>query len=238
MKPSEDYCIIKNMRDLFYRFVSVFFLILLPLGVSANTIQAQSSDSIFFEETGHWVRGLFLEKYKSTDDPLLIFGYPISDEILDVDSGITTQYFQRARMDLLDGVVEIAALGKELYSAGTPLEVDPSKSSSCRYFSETEKSVCYAFLQFYDKHNGYEFFGFPISDLELQGERYVQYFEKARMEFRPELGNGERIALADLGSIYYDLYGSPENTSGSAINRAVCQTSGKSLCFQGPDLIQ
>ena len=205
------------MRDLYYRFITVLVLVLLPLGVTANSIQAQASDSIFFEETGHWVRGLFLEKYQSADDPLLIFGYPISDEILDINSGITTQYFQRARMDQLDGVVEIAALGKKLYSAGTPLDIDPSKSSSCRYFPGTEKSVCYAFLQFYDQHKGYEFFGYPISDLELQEERYVQYFEKARMEFRPEMENGERIALADLGSIYLDLYGSPVNSSGSNI---------------------
>jgi hypothetical protein len=187
------------------RFQPLILLSLLLLAIPANAVYAQEPNSIYFEETGHWIRGKFLQRFLSADDPLLIFGFPITDEIVDPLNNVTTQYFQRARMDIVDGVVKLVDLGKFLYTPGAPMVA--TNSTACRIFAVTQKSVCYAFLQFYDAHQGQEFFGNPLSELEIQDGRYVQYFERARMEWRPELTSGGRVALTDLGKIYYDAFG-------------------------------
>ncbi|MCC6147525.1 MAG: hypothetical protein IT308_08160 [Anaerolineaceae bacterium] len=184
-----------------------FLLLGLILTVLPGAALAQAEDPLYFEETGHTVQGEFLRFYQSASDPLLLFGYPITDEIVDPTNMQTSQYFQRVRLDLVNspsGIqVKLAPLGEILHKAGTP-EVPISKNSPvCRLFS-TGHTVCYAFLQFYDRFNGEVFFGKPISEVEQEGNRYVQYFEFVRMEWRPELPQGQRVALADLGKVYYD----------------------------------
>jgi hypothetical protein len=172
-------------------------------------VNAQSTDGeIYIPETGHWIRGEYLDTYQSADDPLLLFGYPITDEIIDPIDGQRTQYFEKARFDLMTtssgSFVQIASLGDLLYTPGNDLVQLAMNTQACRYFSTTGKYVCYAFSQFYDAHNGTIFFGDPISDLEYAEGRYVQYFEKCRMEWRPELTTGNRVALTNLGKTYFD----------------------------------
>jgi hypothetical protein len=63
--------------------------------------------------------------------------------------------------------------------------------------------VCFAFLQFYDGNNGHVFFGDPISDVEIRDGRYVQYFERARLEWQPDSPSDQHVALTDLGTIEF-----------------------------------
>jgi hypothetical protein len=91
-----------------------------------------------------------------------------------------------------------------MYTPGAPLAPVSTDSPTCRYFAKNKVSVCYAFLQFYDAYGGAKVFGEPISPLELHGQRMVQYFENARMEWRPEAPAGKRVGLANLGRLYYD----------------------------------
>lgn len=204
------------MYNFFVRVVKSFLLIipaLLILAIAVPTCNslAQTPDSIYIEETGHWIKGLFLDTYQSVNDSLLIFGYPLSDEIVDAGNGKVIQYFQKGRMDMVEDIdgakIEIANLGEMLYQPGAPLANISTSSPTCRVFPATGKSVCYAFRQFYDMNNGDFLFGNPISDLEKQDNRYVQYFEKARMEWRPEMEAGQRVGLTDLGKIYIDTFG-------------------------------
>jgi hypothetical protein len=168
--------------------------------------QAQTgSDPLYFEETGYSVGGKFLEFFQSAKEPLEIFGYPISNEINDTASANTVQYFQRARMELTAaGEVELTPLGSLLHDDRGTSEPVATNRMACRMFAQTGYSVCYAFLHFYDENNGSVFFGNPISDIELLDGRYVQYFDRVRMEWRPEMPAGERLVLADLGRVYYD----------------------------------
>jgi hypothetical protein len=186
-------------------------LLILAIAVPTCTSLAQTPDSIYIEETGHWIKGLFLDTYQSVNDSLLIFGYPLSDEIVDTNNGKVIQYFQKARMELVEGAngaeIQIANLGEMLYQPGAPLVNISTSSPTCRMFPATGKSVCYAFRQFYDMNDGERLFGNPISDLEKQDNRYVQYFEKARMEWRPEMDAGQRVGLTDLGKIFIDTFG-------------------------------
>jgi hypothetical protein len=186
-------------------FFACLLLVLFGAGVRLSMAQ-QTADAVYFPETGHWVRGPFLAFYQSADDPLLLFGYPITDEFTDTLTGQRVQYFQKARFDLsADGQsVQLAALGELLYSANAPLAPVANDSAACRVFPTTGYGVCYAFLQFYDAHKGGRFLGDPISAVEIRDGRYVQYFRHARLEWQPEQPTGQRVVVTDLGRIYFD----------------------------------
>ena len=193
--------------------IIVMFLALGAFGI-ARSVNAQSSDSIYVSETGHWIWGDFLHLYNSSSDPLLLFGYPITDDFTDPLSDTRVQYFQKVRFDLVDTnqgqKVQIAPLGYLMYRPGAPLAEIVQEGPTCRSF-ESGFSVCYAFLQFYDANNGPVFFGDPISSVEIIDGRYMQYFENVRMEWWPDRPSGQRVVLTDLGRLYFDKYvGNPE----------------------------
>jgi hypothetical protein len=178
-------------------------------GTGFRSAPLQSGDdALYIPETGHWIRGEYLAMYQSADDPILMFGYPITDEIIDPIDGEHIQYFEKARFDLVDvngsATVEIAPLGDLLYTPGDREISLATQSQACELFRDTGKSVCFAFLDFYKDHEGEYYFGNPISNLEYVDGRYVQYFENSRFEWRPELAAGKRVALSNLGEQYFD----------------------------------
>ncbi len=179
-----------------------------------GAVSAQDTEE-YFSETGHFVRGAFLSFYHSTPDSLLLFGYPISEENPG-KYGKTIQYFQRARFELgSDGIVQLAPLGEIQYQPGAPVAEVNTSSPACRRFPATGFSVCYSFLRFYDKYDGAKYFGDPISDVEMQDGRYVQYFQNARFEWRPDARDGEVVGLTFLGQIEYDRLGTAETPLGA-----------------------
>ncbi len=182
-------------------------IVLLLAALSPQAAKAQSSDSVYISETGHWIWGEFLKFYNSVSDPLLYFGYPITDEFTDPETGLRVQYFERARLDQVESpegsIVQIAPLGALLHlEPGDKADI-PNEGPTCKKF-KSGFSVCYAFLQFYNAYEGETWFGDPISDVEVADGHYVQYFENARMEWWPDRPAGERVALSDLGRIYFD----------------------------------
>lgn len=189
------------------RWAFVFLILAILVALVPQTVKAQSSDSVFVSETGHWIWGDFLRTYNSVSDPLLYFGYPITDDFIDPQTNQRVQYFQRARFDLVDTpegpMVQIAPLGKLLHAEGAELADIPREGPTCRSFN-TGFTVCYAFLQFYDSYSGSTWFGLPISEVEVVDGHYVQYFENIRMEWWPDKPNGERVVISDLGRIYFD----------------------------------
>jgi beta-lactamase class A len=66
-----------------------------------------------------------------------------------------------------------------------------------RYFPETRQVVGPAFLLYYNSHGGPATFGLPLTPETAQGDRVVQYFERARLE-RPAAGGP--ITLGLVGS--------------------------------------
>lgn len=181
---------------------------LIAVGITFKA-NAQTPDSQYFSETNHYVRGEFLTFFRSLPDPLLILGYPITEEEQDPSTGKTVQYFQVARLELdltakPGKRVSISNLGWMMYTTGAlPVQIS-TDSPTCRYFPKNRVSVCYAFLQFYDSNGGESVFGEPISALEWRDSHMVQYFENARMEWRPEAPVGKRVSLTHLGRLYFD----------------------------------
>lgn len=170
---------------------------------------------IYFPETGFYVNGEFLKIYLTADNPPLIFGLPISGVLKHpLRPEVQVQYFQRARIEYDPNAPEgkrtsLAPLGNWLYDAtkrGSDSNIDTS-SAACRFFESTRHFVCFAFLQFYNAHNGAVFFGDPISEVETVGERKVQYFQQARMEWWPEHASGMRVSLTDVGALDLGKFG-------------------------------
>ncbi len=200
-------CIIGTMR--IAKRVGLGIVLLIIIATFCQPVSADSSTSRWFPITRHFVQGDFLDFYQNAPDPLTLFGYPITEAFTD-QTGRLTQYFQRARFDLVmtekGPTVILAKLGWMLYDEnGKPpgfLE-DPL---SCRLFPSTGKNVCYTFLQFYDSYHGEIYFGEPISGAELRDGRIVQYFEKARMEYLKNLPEGHRVILTKLGDQAADIY--------------------------------
>jgi hypothetical protein len=187
-------------------FVAVILAMLLS-GVGAVGVQAQTQPWQYFPETGHTVSGEFLNF--NGRGGLRIFGYPITEEF--EWQGRRIQYFQKARMELhpenpFAYRVQLGLLGDELghrQPSVPPSTNDPYR----RYFPETGHTVQYAFLNFYDSNGGLDIFGYPITEFTLENGRIVQYFQRARMEWHPELSGDQRVQLGDLGTIHFDAAG-------------------------------
>jgi hypothetical protein len=185
-------------------FVAVFCLLLTTWG----SVQAQTSDVEYFQETGHSIQGDFLRFYQSFPNPTYNFGYPITEQFTSKD-GKTVQYFQRARLEMATDSasnVKLTPLGSLMYSPGDR-RVAVNNPLACRTFTETGYSVCFAFLEFFEQNGGIERFGPPITPFEFHNNQIVQYFENARLEWQPGLGEGQRIGVTDLGKLYFDQLG-------------------------------
>jgi hypothetical protein len=161
----------------------------------------------YFPKTGHWILGDFLKAYESIPDADLVYGYPITEAFDSTTFGKKVQYFEKARFELVPDNppelrVHITELGRLLYEAGPTLPT-PQNSTACKSFVETKNRVCYAFLDFYEAHGGEAQFGVPISNFELHDQRIVQYFQRARFEWHPELPDGQKVQLTNLGYSYF-----------------------------------
>jgi hypothetical protein len=183
--------------------IAAFCLLVTSWGV----VHAQTSDAEYFAQTGHYVRGDFLRFYRSVSNPTLIFGYPLTEQFTSKD-GKTVQYFQRARFEQdtsLPQGVRLTPLGGETYSPDRQMVIN--NAFACRMYEQTGYSVCFAFLEFFDRNGGVDQFGYPITPFEFHNNQIVQYFQNARFEWRPGLAEGQRIGLTDLGRIYFDQLG-------------------------------
>jgi hypothetical protein len=188
--------------------LTVPFLVFSLLLTQWGTAYSQSAETQFFPETGHSIKGDFLRFYKSARDPMLVYGYPITEQITSKD-GKTVQYFQRARFELHgdqpeEQRVQLTALGQAVYQPADQLNLN--NTAGCDPFP-TGFSVCFAFLDFYKANGGGAQFGNPISPFEFQENLIVQYFERARFEWRADRPDGQRVVLTDLGRLYFEQLG-------------------------------
>jgi hypothetical protein len=183
-------------------------VLLIMLGLAGQPVVAQNAGAQYFSETHHTVSGYFYDFFYTPKDPLTYFGYPITDAFLD-STGHLTQYFQRARFDLVmtdkGPVVVLADIGRYLYEdIGAAYNI-VQNGPSCRPFPRTGKPVCYSFLQFYDAHQGDTYIGDPISGIEYRDGRYMQYFTKVRLEYDSNLPEGHKVIISLLGRPAFDL---------------------------------
>jgi hypothetical protein len=173
-------------------------LVLAPL-VSAQT----PIPSTPFPQTGHAVDPIFVA-YFTANGGEAHFGYPITYAY--AENGFLVQYFQNARLEWHPEnkdpyKIQLGLLAELMGKRQPPIPVTsiPAASDpSCRYFPETGHKACHLFLQYYLNKGGLDQFGYPISDLLVENDRLVQYFQRARMEYHPGKPEGQRVKLTPL----------------------------------------
>ncbi len=187
----------------------LFVLVLILVAFAFKTVEAQNGGGDY--SPGKIVlTGKFLEYYLSVPEHDFLFGNPVSTEL--EMNGKRVQYFDRARFELsetdIDPQVKLAALGYFVYdeTKTTPIDVAFSPSPTCRLFPKTGYRVCYAFLQFYDEHNGPMYFGDPVSNMVSENGQLVQYFEYARFEYRFNMPVDMKVGLTNIGRLAMKNY--------------------------------
>jgi hypothetical protein len=191
-------------------------VLLIPICTNPSTSFAQgvepgNADPSQFNFYGHEVAGEFLKTYLSVSNPEVIFGYPITPLFFSTSSNRMVQYFENSRFELIEENpaelrVRVSSLGDLMYMPGQAFPLPPN-FPSCQYFPETDKKVCYSFLDYFNSHGGLAVFGYPISNFEVHENLIVQYFQKARFEWHPERDPGKRVTLSRLGEKYFYLIG-------------------------------
>ncbi len=178
----------------------------------------QAGSTRYFDATGQWVSGDFLDFYEQAPEPDMMFGDPITpafDSTLSKDpSGTLIQYFEKARFEFHpenppEMRVTLTPLGRYFYHQDVivPSSWQQNSPYACKSFSVDTPPVCYDFLQFFNLNGGVAKFGYPISELVTNKNRPVQYFDWAVLEWHPECSDGDIVSLADLGTRYFYAIG-------------------------------
>lgn len=180
-------------------------------GTPADSVPpGQQTGAVYFPETGHHVPTVFHD-FWTGHGGLPAFGYPLTEAFRETSStdGKTylTQYFERARFEHhpeLAGSgfeVQLGHLGAERLGGQRTARVAPFRSSARSvYFVETGHSLANGFKHFWENNGGLRVFGYPITEELREGGQAVQYFERARFEYHPELqGTPYEVLLTLLG---------------------------------------
>ncbi len=64
-------------------------------------------------------------------------------------------------------------------------------------------------------------FGYPITEFKIENERIVQVFQRARMQWHPELAPGQKVQLTMLGSLAFDFHKLDSKLKEPAVIRSV-----------------
>jgi hypothetical protein len=86
-----------------------------------------------------------------------------------------------------------APLLPSLTTTNLPLTVQPPRPTPTApnyippiYFPETGHYIYNLFQSYWKQFGGLEIFGYPLTEQRLEGDYWVQYFERARFEYHPE----------------------------------------------------
>lgn len=184
---------------------------LLLIAAASSTIALAQSSNEYFPDTGHYVSDEFLLFYNQTPNARTIYGSPITEEFGDKTTGRKVQYFQNARFEYFPEhppgeQVLLTQLGTALHDNGRLIEIIPS-AAYCKQKEEWVFPVCFAFLDFYEEHDGAIHFGKPISGIEYYKGRLIQQFEFAHFVWVPENPSGAKVTLAPLGMQFFHRIG-------------------------------
>lgn len=175
----------------------------------------------YFESTGQELRDPFLQ-YWVDHGGLSMFGYPVT-RVFEV-RGRQVQYFERARFEFwpentgTQWEVQLGLLGRYETRFHSFERQDPPDGETTTdewvYFNQTGQFLAGAFRDYWESNGGLDIFGYPISpefeeENPADGETYVvQYFERARFEWHPDLAGTEyEVQLGLLGNQVLDQPG-------------------------------
>jgi hypothetical protein len=197
----------------------VLGLLLLPLSVTAG-------QSRTFPETGQTSSNAFYDFWQAHGG-LEIIGLPLSPTYITENKRVI-QIYERAIMEWhpendRTNRVQLERLGDTALSfvvsstnqkVGDAHRTEPARpctgGSNCETFSATSHTVLGAFRDYWYAHGGLATFGYPLTEefslgtFDGGGKSFVvQYFERNRFEFHPEI-NGGAILLGRLGVPFWE----------------------------------
>ncbi len=175
-------------------------------------IAPDTPTSVYFPQTGHVAGGAFLQ-YWRTNGGLSRLGFPVTEEMSLKDAtgkAMTVQFFERVRMEYhpenagTPYEVLLGQLGRELAGARTDQPFGTVSQSTTKelnddgalWFPETKHTLANGFRLYWQANGGLPIYGYPLSQEFSErnaddGKTYtVQYFERARMEWHPEVSGG------------------------------------------------
>lgn len=159
----------------------------------------------FLESGGFVVAGPFYT-FTMAHGGLEALGQPITGELHDAELGVPVQYFTYARLERhLDGIRltrlgSRAVAGRESEPAFQWRGPDTALEGGRRYVPESGHTLGGAFGWYHAQHGAVALLGHPISE-EFAEPRpggtpiLVQYFERARLEYDPEVHTVRRAPL-------------------------------------------
>jgi hypothetical protein len=173
---------------------------------------------LYFPEVQHTLRGTF-RAYWEAHGGLAQFGYPITEEYTEKSATdgrtYTVQYFQRNRFELhpenagTPYEVLLGLLGRTVSAPLVPTQEAfkplAAPAPGRVFFPPTGHSLAPEFADYWQAHGGLAVYGYPISEpfqetSPTDGNTYlVQYFERNRLEYHPELPTAFRVSLGLLG---------------------------------------
>ena len=185
--------------------------LLLIYGVPSLAVTA--ADSQQFSETGQTSSGAFYS-YWLAHGQTAILGLPLT-KAYKADTGFITQIYERAIFEWhpenpQENRVLLSRLGdsisKSLAERSAPAA---ACDANCESFAATSHTLHGSFRDFWQGNGGLANFGYPLTE-EFQeknadtGQTYtVQYFERNRFEWHPEI-NGGVVLLGRLGAQVYE----------------------------------
>lgn len=165
-------------------------------------------DGVFQPSGPNWGVSPYFYRYWLNSNGAALYGLPIAPP--QAEGTLVTQYFARARLEYdrrgpYNQPIALGMLGREL-TAGreheTPfvaLSQNPNNSNSL-FFQATFHTLTGGFRTFWEQQGGLEVFGYPISQEFVENGLTVQYFERARFEYHPDLPEGTKVTLGRVGA--------------------------------------
>jgi hypothetical protein len=184
---------------------------------SASAASGDTEDVVrYFPETGHNLIGQAKAFYDRHGGEA-IFGRPISEVV--TDGEVRMQYFERARFELRPEGISLTLIGRAVSAGRTEPAFAQRAESLARdrsYYPQTGHTLGGAFEWFWRSHGGLAIFGYPISEEFVEQGVLVQYFERARFEYRPE-HVGAEVQISMLGRAYAQRMGVTERLLAPAL---------------------
>jgi hypothetical protein len=175
----------------------------------------------YFPPVQHTLRGVFRAYWRSHGG-LAQFGYPLTEQFSEknpTDGKVyVVQYFERNRFEAhpeyagTPSEVLLGLLGRTVTAeraAEAPFRPVPALQGSGQgvglWFPESRHNLAPEFSTYWQAHGGLPAYGYPISEAFTEtsraggGSYLVQYFERNRLEYHPELSDPFRVSLGLLG---------------------------------------
>jgi LPXTG-site transpeptidase (sortase) family protein len=163
-----------------------------------------------FQETPYCAENAFLDFWRANGS-VEILGFPLSQPFVD-NRGLIVQFYERAIMEWHPENADpryqvlLTLLGNDradkLPERNTPPV--PCDVTPCNLFAETNHTLRGVFYNYWVEHGGLAVFGFPKTEefIEISptnGQPYkVQYFERNRFEYHPEIADPRYQVLLGL----------------------------------------